>query len=327
MKSLLICVLAVALAVTLCGCGGTVGTVGIVTGDQYNDAQSYQVGDFTYARQDVQSIAINWRVGKIKLVQSDSAELAVSESGRSLGEKAAMHWLLRDGVLHIEFCASGASVSVMSWNKQLTVEVPKGVALDIRTTSAPVEAEKLVCGDVFVSSFSADMRFGNLHAANIALSSSSGAIRADRVIGSEVSCQTSSGVIEFNSLDASAATLNSSSGALRAESVVADALAVETSSGTVCMNDLTAKDAAVKTASGAVELTVSAQSALSVTTSSGKTTLTLPDGGAAVTYQAASGKLKTDAGYEKRGDLYVFGAGESVVEVKSSSGGLEIVYP
>ena len=71
-------------------------------------------------------------------------------------------------------------------------------------------------------------------------------------------------------------------------------------------------------------MSLSAISQQDIHTSSGKTVLRLPEGGAEVAYTASSGKFHTAKVFERKGDLYVFGSGESRIAVNSSSGNLEI---
>lgn len=171
-------------------------------------------------------------------------------------------------------------------DKRLTVEVPKGIDLSIHTTSAPIKADTLEQNSILISAHSGRTELGAVNASSVDLSSSSGAIRADSIVTQALKCSTSSGSVRIDDLEAETADLNPSS--------------------------------------GAVELAFSAISQLDVHTSSGKTVLHLPEGGAEVSYTASSGKLHTAEAFERKGDLYVFGSGESRITVNSSSGNLEI---
>lgn len=79
-----------------------------------------------------------------------------------------------------------------------------------------------------------------------------------------------------------------------------------------------------ETSSGCVDLVLTAASQMDIRTSSGKTSLRLPEGGAEIAYTASIGKLYTEMTFERKGDLYGFGNGESKITVDSSSGNLEI---
>lgn len=257
-----------------------------MTGDTYPNAEAYQTGAFTYRADEVESVEIYWRSGEVEIVESDNAELSVFESGGELSEDAAMHYLLDGGTLRIRFCQSGAKIQVHSNDKRLTVEVPRGISISVHTTSAPVTADTLEQNSVLISVHSGNTVLGTVEAGSVDLSSSSGSIRADSVSARTLKCSASSGSVRIGALEADTAEVN--------------------------------------TSSGSVDLTLAAAARVDVRTSSGKTTLRLPEGGAEVAYTASSGKLRTELAFERKGDLYVFGAGESSITVASSSGGLEI---
>lgn len=269
-KKLLAMLAALALtAGMLSGCGlrPSFGIGSFVTGESYPNGAAYQTGAFTYQAEDVQSVEIYWRCGRVELVESDKAELSVRESGGELPEDAAMHYLLEDGTLKIRFCASNVRLRVHSNDKHLTVEVPRGVDLSVHTTSAAVKADTLEQNSILISAHSGSIRAGSL----------------------------SAGTLKGN-----------------------------TSSGSVRIDDLEADAAGLETSSGGVDLGLSAVSQLNVHTSSGRTVLRLAEGGGTVVYTAGSGKLRTERVFEQRGDLYVFGGGESRITVDSSSGNLQI---
>ena len=279
-----------ALAVTAgmpsgCGLRPSFGIGSFVTGESYPNGAAYQTGAFTYQAEDVQSVEIYWRSGRVELVESDKAELSVRESGGELPENASMHYLLEDGTLKIRFCASNVRLRVHSNDKHLTVEVPKGADLSVHTTSVGVKADTLEQNSILISAHSGRTELGTVNAESVWLSSSSGSIRA-------------------GSLSARTLKGNTSSGSVRIDDLEADAADLETSSG--------------------VDLGLSAVSQLDVHTTSGRTVLRLAEGGGTVAYTAGSGKLRTERVFEQRGDLYVFGGGESRITVDSSSGNLEI---
>lgn len=275
-------------AVLLSGCGfhASFGIGNYVTGESYPNSEDYQTGAFTYEAETVKYIEIYWRSGEVEIIESESAELSARESGGELPEEIAMHYLLEDGALKIRFCESGALINVHPNDKRLTIEVPKGIDISIHVTSAAVKADILEQNSILISAHSGNTEIGTAEAENIDLSSSSGSIRADSISAQTLKCNTSS--------------------------------------GSVRIDDLEAETADMDTSSGDVELVLAAASQMDIHTSSGKTSLQLPEGGAEISYTASSGKLYTDEHYERKGNLYVFGSGESRITVSSSSGNLEI---
>lgn len=280
--------LMLALTALLSGCTLQIslGTDSYLSGDSYPDAGRYQTGDFTYRAADVTAVEIYWRCGEVEIVESDSAELDVRESGTALPEDTTMHYLLEDGTLKIQFCASGAKIGVNSRDKHLTVQVPKGINLSVYSSSATVKADTLEQNSILISALSGTTDLGSVKAESVSLGSSSGTIRVDTLCARTLECSASSGSVRVGALQADTAD--------------------------------------VQTSSGSVTLNLTAASQVMVHTSSGKTSLTLPEGGAEIAYTAGSGRLRTSASYSRKGDLYVFGRGESQITVSSSSGNLEI---
>lgn len=301
---LLLCAFTVIL---LSGCrvNISIGTNDKLTGESYPDAEKYQAGTFVYHADEIREVEVYWRSGEVDIIESDSAELSVRESGSELPEDAAMHCYLDDGVLRIRFCASGAIIQVNTMDKHLSLEIPKGIDLSVHTTSALTKAAALNQKDILIAAHSGNTELGTVTGENIDLSSSSGTIRADSISGWSVKCSASSGSVDLGTVSTSA-------------------LDCSTSSGGVAAGDVTAETLSMTTSSGSVELVLIEVPVAEIYTSSGKVNLTLPKGGAEILFDSGSGRLLTDCACERKGDLYVFANGESKLTVTTSSGSLEI---
>lgn len=271
----------------------------------YPNGEKYSVGAFTYRADEIQAIAVDWYSGAVEIVESDSAELHAQESGTDLPEEAAMHYLLEDGVLRVRFCASGAKIRVKAENKQLRLEVPKGVKLSVSVTSASVRAETLGQDEIKIEAHSGSTELGTVTANKADLSSSSGAIHAGSISVQELRCSASSGSMEM-------------------ESISAKDFACEASSGSVTVGKLTSDTVQVTTSSGSVRLTLAGAPTAQIRTSSGSVRLTLDKSGAQVAYTSSSGRLHTDCPYTWENGLYVFGDGEGSITVRTSSGNLRV---
>ena len=283
---LLLCALMAAL---LSGCHVGNISLGIgdyITGEEYPNAENYQTGAFTYNTDEIKAVEVYWRSGEVEIIESADSELSVKESGGELSEDIAMHYLIGDGVLRIRFCASGAKIQVNATDKHLSLEVPKGIELSVHTTSALVKADTLEQNDILIAAHSGSTKLGTVTAESVDLSSSSGSIQA--------------------------------------ESVSAQALKCSASSGFVTMGDVNSETVEITTSSGSVELALTEVLTAVIHTSSGKVNLALAKGGAEVLYTSNNGKLLTGRTYERKGDLYVFGSGDSKLTVETSSGNLEI---
>lgn len=295
------------LAAMLSGCriDLSIGLGDLLTGEEYPDAAQYQAGAFTYRAEEITAVEVYWRSGAVTITESDEPELSVKESGGELSEEIAMHHYLDGSVLRIRFCKSGARVHVNAEDKRLSLAVPKQIELSVHTTSADIKADTLEQKSVLLSAHSGETELGAVTADEVDLSSSSGAIRADSVAAQTFRCSASSGELELGT-------------------VATGTLDCETSSGDVTVDSVTAGTAQVTTSSGSVELTLKEAPSVNIRTSSGGVDLTLAAGGAEIRHSAHSGKLRTSRPYDREGDRYVFGSGESKITVESSSGNLKI---
>ena len=246
---------------------GTGCSAGSMQYDRYDNANLYQSGDFTYTATAITEIEIDWMVGGVTLVQSDSAELSVSESGISLNEEQKLHYWIDGSTLNIKFCKAGwRGGNIEEKNKELTVQIPQGVDLEVANISGKIVAENLSVGELSVESVSGD-------------------ITLKSVTAREVSAESVSGGIAINGLE---------TGELNIDQV-----------------------------SGDIELSMLSAMEIELETVSGKTTLTLDASqGANISFEGASGKLRSDKEYTKNGERYSF-AGESGVlriDAESASG-------
>ena len=222
----------------------------LIAGESYPDAESYKTGAFSYHADEVTAVEVYWSTGAVELIESDSPELSVRESGVVLPEEAAMHSFLEDGILKIRFCESGVMVIVHPNNKRLTLELPENIDLSVYTTSAPVEAAALDQNSVLISARSGRTELGRVNAGSVSLSSSSGSICAGSIETQSLECNTFFGLVQIDDLQVETANLD--------------------------------------TGSGGVELMLSSVSRLNIHTSSGQTVLGLPRYGAEVSYTTES---------------------------------------
>lgn len=281
------------------------GTTDNLIGEGYPDAESYQTSAFTCSADEIKAVEVYWRSGEVEITETDEPELHAEESGGELFGDTAMHCLLADGVLKIRFCGSGAKIRVNAADKHLRLEVPAGIDLSVHTTSALVKADALSPNRFLVAAFSGSTELGTVTAASVELSSSSGSIHADNISAQSLTCSAFSGSVAVGAVTAAAFDCTTSSGSVTADSMVSES-------------------AQITTSSGSAELALNEAPSAEIHTSSGTVRLSLPEEGAEVLYASSSGKLLTSRTYEEKGDLCVFGSGESSITVETSSGNLEI---
>ena len=166
--------------------------------ETYENAESYQTGDFSGNADEVQTLAVYWRSGEIKITESEGDSIEIRESGKNLTEDAKMHYYLKDGQLEVRFCASGATIQVKPKEKHLQIEVPKNMQLSIHRTSADVKAKHLEQEQILVATMSGDIEIGEFVAEEGDLSSGSGDITLDNMQVQEAAITTASGDVELS---------------------------------------------------------------------------------------------------------------------------------
>ena len=308
-------------------CGALTGCVGFPDffgGYRYANGAQYAVGDFEYAADAVSRVCIHWTSGTVELVRGEGETLSVSESGALLTDRQKLHWRIADGALHIEFAASGYVGRFPLGAKQLRVELPDGVELEVETVSAPMHMGALTLDTVKLGTTSGSVQIEKLTAEKLKLGSVSGAIQLGSVETREkLEIGTTSGAVKAESLHAAKLKISTVSGKIELdEAATADDCEFSTTSGAIGASRLECAEVEAKTVSGSVALGLAVCADAEVKTTSGKVRLTLLDGlGATVDYDTTSGKF--DCGdYRVSGGKPTFGDGACRVEVKTVSGGL-----
>lgn len=212
--------LALALMLSLSGCFYTSTGSGGTSGGVYANADDYNIGDFTYAADQVQTLDIHWLSGSVELIQSDKATLAVSETCGSLDQDHQLRWLLKDGVLTIQFWKSNfSSLQDLTGLKELTVEVPKGLVLQVNSISAPITA-------------------GDLEPSEAKFSTVSGALELNSLSCTEFTADTNSGNVTVGTLSTGPAKVGTTSGIVSLGLAQCTGLDVSTVSGSVELTPL-----------------------------------------------------------------------------------------
>ncbi len=286
MKKIISFALAIACVFALTGC-----KIGINFNNRYGnyaDAGKYSVGSFTYSAECVDTVEINWVYGEIEIVQSELAELSVTENGEGLDSEEQLHHYIRDGKLIIHYCESGHRGKINSAKKKLRVEIPVDVDIDIDTVGADITAGEMNVEDFGLTNVSGNAKFAGITAA--------------RDIDIEIV-----------------------SGSIEAEHITARSFTVEGVSGDIDVEKISADEIDVQIVSGKTKLVLAKACDIDISGVSGNVKITLPEGiGAEVELESVSGELHSDKDYTKKGDTYTFGAGETEIKVETVSGELYI---
>lgn len=165
---------------------------------EYENAELYQSGNFTYQAADVKEVEIDWIAGEVNIVQSAEETLSVSEKYVAKEDDERVHYYLEDSVLHIKFCASDFKGSINERDKKLTVEVPAGVYLEVNSVSSPVDLGTVNLSGISVINVSGNVEGGNLTANTVSVETVSGNIDFGEVYAAGMNLQSVSGNISVS---------------------------------------------------------------------------------------------------------------------------------
>ena len=275
----------------------------------YEKAALYTEGNGSYAAEDVDSVVIDWVVGSVTLIPDDGAELSFSENATSLQPEQQLHSYIDGRTLYIRYCQSEYKGDIPSAQKNLTVEIPTGIPLDVTNISGSVTLRDGTVGESWFITTSADVCFEN-------------------VIGDELYVYTVSGDLDIASLTAQHLYFSSTSGEMDADVMLVDTPSVEVVSGNVEIDTLYAEAFEIYTTSGSVDLTLAKDAGGWIDTYSGNVKITLPQASnLTVEFVTETGKLRTQRACKagERKEQYVFGDGTApVVMIDTLSGNAEI---
>ena len=174
--------------------------------ERYDQAELYTAGDFTYAATDVKAVDIDWINGSIEIVQTDSAELSVTETSVKDIHKTFHHYL--DGTtLKIKFCEAGAKTKVDNEFKKLRVEIPASIHLEIDSVSAPITIGEATLASLSVETVSGKLTAENIHAQKVDIESTTGNISLGLSAQTIAEIETTSGDITLSLLKNIGATI------------------------------------------------------------------------------------------------------------------------
>ncbi len=260
---------------------------------RYSNADKYTAGNFTYESDKVEKVEIEWMSGDITL-KNGSGTLSVTENGSgSLSEEEQMHWWLDGKTLRIKFCKSGYQYDftrAFNDEKELTVELPDFVDLEIDVASGKVIAENM------------------LNLGKFKLDTASGGSDIKFLSAKEVKVDAASGRTAFGSVSVSAAfEVNTASGGLTVDRISAGEIDVDSASGGVTLGIDTVEKIKINSASGSINLK-----------------LNLPERGATVRCDKVSGSINIKLPYEKNGEDYKIGLGATDIRISVVSGSVTI---
>lgn len=109
----------------------------------YENEQSYKSGNFEYTANEIDNIELNWHSGKINILRSDKENLSVSENNDKLEESQQLHYFIDGSTIKINYCKSRYVGKIDEKQKNILVEIPEKINLDINTLNSDVSADDL----------------------------------------------------------------------------------------------------------------------------------------------------------------------------------------
>ncbi len=254
----------------------------------YWNAWNYTgTSSFTYSASEIKEVDITWVGGSIEIVSSQNKELSVTENSESLEEDAKMHYLIKDGKLTIHYTMALYREDVDSSYKNLRIEIPEGIELDIDSVNATIKISEMALGKVKLTNVSGMIEFSNLACSDVKIENVDGNIAAGEIVADKFSA-------------------NGVSGSLNISKISANEIDISTVSGKTVLGVAKKGEVDISGVNGDIELHVSNEL------------------GATVKFSTMSGDFLSDKPHRKGEKEYTFGLGEIEIKVETISGDLKI---
>lgn len=287
MKKLMITVVAVIAAFSMCACSAKEIPAA--------NAGNYSVGNAEITGK-VENLDIEWASGEVTVAlgKGNSVILEETYSG-DLPEEHQMHWCLDGTTLRVRFDQALSLFNIGSLGtKKLTVTLPESLILkdmDIDVASAEINGENLRTENVDIDTASGDVKLSFREPlTNAEFDAASGKISADFA-----------GAIENLDMDAASGDIQ-----VNATDQISE-MKISTASGDVNVTfDKLTKSMDIDTASGDVNLRLSEDSDLTLDV------------------DTASGKFNSEIPFTMDGDKYISGTGAAKGTIDTASGDITI---
>lgn len=118
----------------------------------------YNIGNLTCSTSSINEIVINWGLGNIKIVPSDSDKINAHEDEKGYEENQRMHWRMIKNTLEVEYCEPDSSVNLdNAVTKDLLIYMPSNLNLVIKTGKGDVNIDSMNMNTVSVESNSGNI--------------------------------------------------------------------------------------------------------------------------------------------------------------------------
>ena len=163
--------------------------------EYYEDAHLYASGNAIYQASLVKTVEIDWVNGSVEIVQTSGENLTVTEKTPASAEEKKMFWRLDGDTLRIQYCKSGYVGTIDEKYKDLRVEIPVGVNLEIESVGADIYSRDLTLGEVDIDVITASVNGDSWTASDLDVESVSGNIKIAQLSCGNVDLETTNGHI------------------------------------------------------------------------------------------------------------------------------------
>ena len=314
---------------TLCLTGCDFGVFNVLT-YTYDNSEKYTAGDREISDK-ITTIDIDYVSGDVTLNGSDTDKVTVKETAnKDLDDAHKVHTWVDGSTLYVRYCESTKKISFNRIEKKLELNIPGAQDLDnlsIKISSGDFKCDGVTAGKLNANSSSGDVGI-SCKASDIEIKVSSGDIVLDQEgMGGSVNIKSSSGKVNYTQTGSNdQINIKSSSGGVNARVEKASGLAIDVSSGAITVNADDITDFSAKASSGDIDITLgNIPQTSKIDSSSGDVKLFVPEtADMTANIKISSGSFNSKLPFSKDGKTYTCGNGSSTMDIRVSSGDVNI---
>lgn len=296
----------------------------------YDNSEKYTAGD-REIEDKITAIDIDYVSGDVTLNGSDTDKVTVKEtSNKDLDDAHKVHTWVDGSTLYVRYCESAKSINFNNINKKLELNIPGSQELDnlnVKISSGDLKCSGVTTGKLNANSSSGDVGI-SCKASDIELKVSSGDIVLDQEgMGGSVNIKSSSGKVNYTQTGSNdQINIKSSSGGVNARVEKASGLAIDVSSGDITVDADAVSDFTAKASSGDLDITLgNIPQTSKIDSSSGDVKLFVPEtADMTANIKISSGSFNSQLPFSKNGKTYTCGNGSSSMDIRVSSGDVDI---
>ncbi|MBR4947885.1 MAG: DUF4097 family beta strand repeat protein [Clostridiales bacterium] len=314
---------------TLCLTGCDFGVFNVLT-YTYDNSEKYTAGDREISDK-ITTIDIDYVSGDVTLNGSDTDKVTVKETAnKDLDDAHKVHTWVDGSTLYVRYCESTKKISFNRIEKKLELNIPGAQDLDnlsIKISSGDFKCDGVTAGKLNANSSSGDVGI-SCKASDIDLKVSSGDIVLNQEgMGGSVNIKSSSGTVDYTQTGSNdQIIIKSSSGGVKADVEKASSLSIDVSSGAIAIDADDVADLNAKASSGDMNITLgNVPQNSKLDSSSGDIRLNVPENAdMTATVKISSGSFDSELPFAKEGKNYTCGNGSSTMDIRVSSGDVDI---